>query len=179
MPPFCEIDPYSSEIDVPSSSSNINVNEDLSDSAAGFVDGEAIEEDEGEADDGGAEEDGDGGAEEDDGDTYSTIEAELDGLFETMSPQGVAIYYALQEESSPIPKASKPFPHSAKKLPAKGGSALWLVDGEGVAPTYRIIARIAGTDDAGEDRNRTGQYLDMVGRYNDVSIILSLFERRR
>lgn len=99
---------------------------------------------------------------------FNKTEAKVDALFEEYGPMAAALIPHLKSPSSDIPLASRPFPHTLKKVPGTGDSALRIYNDGPLR--YLIIGELANHDKW--NINKVGPYLDMLYQQNgqDVSV---------
>ncbi|KAF9069547.1 hypothetical protein BDP27DRAFT_1420841 [Rhodocollybia butyracea] len=82
-------------------------------------------------------------------------------LMQDHGPLATAILHYMSLPSDNIPPASKPFPHTVKRLPAIGDNALHLVNGDGVPTKHVIVGRIVSVNGR-FNGSGVSPYLDMV-----------------
>lgn len=93
---------------------------------------------------------------------FNKTELKVDALFHEFGPQAVALIPHLNTPSPEIPLASKPFPHTLKKVPGAGDTSLRIYNDGPLR--FLIIAQLANHDQW--SINKVGPYLDMLYQQN-------------
>lgn len=102
---------------------------------------------------------------------FNKTELKVDALFNQYGPLAMALLPHLNTLSPEIPLASKPFPHTLKKLVGAGDTALCIYNDGPLR--FHIIGQLAHHDNW--TINKVGPYLDMIYQQNgrEVTILFN------